>query len=699
MVLLKQLKRKPFCNDLHFFLIAVALFLLSLRYPLFILFLAIFLLFIVKKTKYIFPILIAFLIIFISLAVKNIIKNNSKRKSYYGVVEQISDSYYIIRDGLIRIKIYEKNHSYIPSDYIYVELSIYDDEKSYDNDFDSSTYLLANDIYYQGKAISSHYIKKSFSLGYIKHTILTNLEKNLSNETYSYVSSLVFNDKLLDDNIKNCFSLLGLSHILAISGLHIMLLYKLISIILLKLFHYYRSTIPIVIISIYVLIIGCPSSSVRALLFLILMSLNNYGTTKYTKLDILSISFIFMIVLNPYNIYSYGFILSFIVSFILIINNELFIDNSVFSSIKRYMIIFLAILPITVNITNEISIISILISPLLSNLVSYLLIPISYILTIFPFLDCILKYIFIMITIVVNTLSSFAITIRAESFNIYFMLVYYALFAYLIIGIIKKSYVRPIVYISLFLVIFLNFKYLNPITKVVFIDAGQGDSTLICNANNKGNILIDAYSSYNYLKSEGIDRIDYLILTHSDFDHLGDYEKIIDDLNVKLVLYPIYDKGFDNIKFKTKALGIKENYNFSIGSINAISLGPINAYEDSNSNSLVFKITIFDTSFLFTGDMTIKEEKDLIAKYDKKLDSDILKVGHHGSNTSSSKELLEHVSPKYSIISVGKYNYYGLPNPDIVSRLSNISMVYQTKNCGNITFYINRNKVIVSTYR
>lgn len=698
-MLLKQLRKKPFCNDLHYFLLALVLSFLAFDYPLFILLLIIYLVFIIKKTKYIFPIFILIMIVLLSMGIKNFIKINNKKTSYYGVVEEVSEKYYIIRDGLVRIKVYEKNHSYIPSDYVYVEIKIYDDEKSYENDFDSNNYLLANDIYYQGRANKSEYIKKSFSIGYIKYSILSYLENNLSKDSYSYVSSLVLNNNLLNDDIKDSFSVLGLSHILAISGLHIMILYKIIAFILLKLFHYYRNTIPIVIVSIYVIVIGCPLSSLRALLFLIINTFNNHSEVKYTKLDILSISFIFMIIINPYVIYSYGFILSFLVSFTMIVNNELFTGNSLMKSIKSYIIIFLSVLPIIVNMTNKISIISVLISPLFSNIISYLLIPTGYLLSLFPVLDIILKYIFIITNTIVEALSSLAITINAQSFNIYFMLVYYLLFAYLIIGIMKKKYARPILYISLFLTIFLNYKYLNPLTKVVFIDVGQGDSALICNSNNRGNILIDAYSSYNYLKSEGIDKIDYLILTHSDDDHLGDYEKIIDEFNVKLVLYPIFDEGFKDIIFKTNSLGIKENYEFSIGNISAIALGPINPYNDSNSNSLVFKIKIYDTSFLFTGDMTIKEEKDLINKYKNILDSDILKVGHHGSNTSSSLEFLDYVTPNYSIVSVGKYNYYGLPNSDIITRLKNISQVYQTKDSGNITFYLYRNKVIVSTYR
>ena len=698
-MLLQQLRKKPFCNDVHYFLIALVLLLVSFIYPYLIIGLIIYLIFVGIKTKYLKPIFLLIFVVLIISGIINVLKQNNKKNSYYGVVESISSDYYIISDGLIRIKAYDKKHTYIPSDYVYIEIDIYDDNKSYDSDMDSSLYLLSNNIYYQGRVKNSKYIKKSFSIGYIRYCILDYLEAKLSTESFKYVSSLIFNNNLLDDNIKDSYSVLGISHILAISGLHILILFKLLSYILLKLFKYYKSLIPITIISLYVIIIGCPLSALRALLFLILSSLNNYGNIKYTKLDILSITFIIMILLNPFSAYSYGFILSFLVSFILIVNKELFNDKGLKKAIKDYIIIFLGILPIIVNISNKISVLSIIFSPILSSIVSFILIPLSYLLCIAPQLDIIFKCIFIFINFLVEEMSLVSIIIHSQSFNIFMIIIYYFLFGYLIIGLLKKSYIRPIGYLSLFLFLFLNLKYLNPLTRVVFIDVGQGDSALICDKHNNANILIDAYSSYNYLKSEGIDRLDYLILTHSDNDHLGDYEKIINDFNVKVVLYPMFDDGFKDISFKARSIGIKNGYSFKIGNINGLCIGPIEKYDDSNSNSLVFKINIYNTSFLFTGDMTKKEEQDLIGLYSNVLDSDILKVGHHGSNTSTSEDFLYLVSPIYSVISVGKYNYYGLPHDEIVNRLKGVGNVYQTKDCGNISFYVLENKVMVSTYR
>ena len=111
------------------------------------------------------------------------------------------------------------------------------------------------------------------------------------------------------------------------------------------------------------------------------------------------------------------------------------------------------------------------------------------------------------------------------------------------------------------------------------------------------------------------------------------------------------------------------------------------------------KININNTSFLFTGDMTEREENDCINKYKNELASNILKVAHHGSNTSSSLEFINLVKPDISIISVGEYNDYGLPNKEIVDRLNRYSNVYMTKNSGNINIRISKDKYNISTYR
>ncbi len=702
MKLLQLLKKKPFCNDLHFFLIGVVLLLIGLKYYPLLILLFIYLAFVFKKTKLIIYILLLLTIIIANISILRIIRETNKKEEYRGyIVDIIDDNNYIFRSGLIKLRINDYNHNLSPGDVLDIKIEIINNEKNYDADFDYNNYLYSNNISYYGKIKEKKYIKKGFSIYSLKYNYKNYLKNILSDNSYQYVSTLVFGDNIFEDNIKDGYSILGLSHILAISGMHILLLFKIISFILLKLFHYYRDTIPILIISFFILLIGAPASCIRALLFLIIGALNKKGNIFYTKLDILSISFIIMILFNPYSFYSVGFILTYLISFILIFASDILEEKNKYKRIyKNYLLIYFISLPFVIDISGAISILSILLSPFLT-LGLIIIIPISYILAIFPILDYIFKYLFDFINIYINNLSALIPLLHIKSMNIYLKLIYYLLYGYLIYRLVSKKPIgRNIIFISMYLFLFISIKYINPIASVTYIGVGQGDSALIRLPYNQGVVLVDAYNSYNYLKSEGIDRIDYLVLTHSDADHIGDYEKILKHINVKNIIYPIYDDKFNELlnEYNNK---IAINYNKSIKLKSTIMeiMGPINKYEDSNSNSIVFKINICNNVFLFTGDMTNKEEIDLINKYGNKLDSDILKVGHHGSNTSSCDSFIKYVSPNYSIISVGKNNKYNLPSEDVVNKLNKISKLYMTSNNGNITFYMLNNKMWIKTYK
>lgn len=697
MRLLKKLRDKPFCNNFHFILFAVILLFLSISYSFFYIFLILYLIFIYKKIKMIIPIIICLILLIARIFIFEI-NTLSNKDEYICKIVDVNDDGYIIKTDNIKVKIYDKNLKYKPGDYISCNIIIQDvSNKSYDTDFNYKLYLKSNGIKYIGYIKNDEFIKKGASLNIIKYNISNYLKNSLSSISYDYVNAIVLSVNNLDSCLKDGYSILGLSHILAISGFHIMLLFKLLEIVIFKLFRSYKKSIPIIVITIYVAIIGFPKSCLRALLFLILKEVNNYGKIKYTSLDILSISFIFMEFLNPYNIYNQGFILSYLVSFILIFLNEIVkVKNKIINTFLSYSIIYFITLPIVISFSHSISIFALLFSPVLTIIVTYTIIPISYILVVVPKLDIVLKYVFIFINEYIIGLSNNAILINIGSFNIFKYIIYYALFVLALIAIIKNK--NKIKYISLFIIyilILINVKLITPYHKITFIDVGQGDSALIELAFNKGNVLIDAFNSLDYLKAEGINKIDYLILTHSDNDHIRDAEEIIEYYNIKNVLYPLYDDGFKDYN----GIGVTYKNDFYINGIKFDVIAPIKEYIDANSNSIVIRFVLNNYSFLFTGDMTIDEENDLIERYNKNLKSDVLKVAHHGSNTSSSDSFLKLVKPKYSIVSVAKNNSYNLPNGDVINRLNMISTVYQTKDNGNISIYIYKNKMYVLPYR
>ncbi len=700
MTLLRKLRSKPFCNELHFIIIAVILFYISLRNPYFFILLGIYLIFLFLKTDYFYYSILVIILLGGLMSLRFGLDKLLASDSYIGtIIEVKNERSYVIRSGIQRIIVYDKNQ-YEVGNVVSIKGKINEiSPKGYPSDFDYELYLRSKGISYSFYANSSSYIKEGFTIARLKASYIKYLKKYLRPTSLSYVESMVFGDNLLDEEIKDGYSVLGISHILAISGMHIMLLYGIIRFLLLNIFHYYREAIPISIISLYVILIGAPASSVRALLFLIIRKLNSNSSIRYSKLDILSIAMLIMLLFNPYQAYYIGFILSYLVSFILIYTNELVkVKNKLIGMLISYSLIYLITLPFVLNMSNIISIFSLILSPILTLLVSHILLPISYILALIPFWDFVFGYIYLFTNVYVVNLASMLPVIHMPYMNPLMILGYYLIFTLIIISLYKErgrllSYFLMILYL---LAIKLLVVYI-PISTVTFLDCGQGDCTVIKNGSSV--VVVDAFNSFDYLKDLGIARIDYLVLTHSDDDHLGDYEEVLDYFEVKLVLYPVYDYKLERLVKPYKSLAIKAGYNMKIKNLSFSFISPLKNYNNSNMNSLAIRLNIYNTSFLLCADITSEVEHDLVLKYHNYLRVDILKAGHHGSITSSSPEFLEVVKPSYSIISAGLNNKYHHPDPSVLARLKRVSRVYNTINDGSIRVTITKNRYMISSYR
>lgn len=701
MRLLKQLKNAPFCNNIHHFLFVLILFLLIHKSIAFIPLLFIYFVYLFLKTKLLIPILIMIALFILRLSIFYIMVNEAipNRMNVY-VIDVDTDSYTAYYKG-IKLKLYEKNHQNIPGDIIDIEYKeSYIKDKSYEEEFDYKEYLYSKGIIHQGISKTKNNLKNTFSINILKYKYLTYLKENLNQDSYDYVASVVFGLNQLEDNLKESYSILGISHILAISGLHILFLYSIISFILLKVFHYYGNKIQLIIIFLYCIFIGFIPSAFRAFFFLFLGKVNKHNKIKYTRLDILSITCIFFLLINPYLIYQTGFILTFLVSFVLLFTSRDEFKNKLIEKYKMYIIIYFSTFPFVISITNRISLLSFILGPIFSIFIAYILLPVSYIVSVLPVTDFIFKYVFIILNQYIDGISQYGLSIPIKSFSLFLMVLYYGIFLLFVYSILKKRkiFIHFFIFVS-YLLIFIHIDYANPYYKITFIDCGQGDACLIELPNNKGKILIDAYNSYSYLKSMGIDSIDYFIITHSDNDHIGDYKEILSHFHVSNIYFPIFDDKCKTLLKDYSYKAIKKGYSIHFDNIELECLGPIHDLGSVNSNSLVLKMNLFGYSYLFGGDMEYIEEVDLIKEYGSYLKSDILKVSHHGSDTSSSKEILAHIRPSISVISVGYNNKYNFPSFDVVSRLKDYGDLYITYMCGNITIYQRENQFFIKTFK
>ena len=202
-----------------------------------------------------------------------------------------------------------------------------------------------------------------------------------------------------------------------------------------------------------------------------------------------------------------------------------------------------------------------------------------------------------------------------------------------------------------------------------------------------------------YLKANGIRKIDNLILTHGDFDHMGEAINLVNNIKVEKVIFncgEFNELEQDLIKVLEKK-NIKYYSCIKELSIDKYKLKFLNTkdYDNENDNSSVIYFNYNNYKFLFMGDAGIDKEKDILEKYNLK-DIDFLKVGHHGSNTSSSEEFINSINPKYSLISVGKNNRYGHPKESVLDTLKN-SKIYRTDLDGSIEIKLNKNGYKIRT--
>ena len=547
----------------------------------------------------------------------------------------------------------------------------------------------------------------------LKNSIINIINKS-PNKDYLH-TFLLGNNKYIDKEVMESYRINGISHLFSISGMHISLL----SMIILKLLKNYKfkKEVVILFLLIYMTLTDFLPSILRSGIFFILIYLNKKFNLNISMFKLMIILLFICVLIDPYIVYKIGFQYSYTISFYLITFNQL-INKSKNKLYKLFIVSFISFIvsvPIAINNFSQINVLSIFLNIFFVPIVSSIIFPLSLITFLFPFFNnlfAILINIFELLSITFSKIDNFIFIM--SKISTLFIIIYYIIISITLYFLSKNKY-KYIVSLMFIFVIHYNITIFNKGLEITYIDVGQGDSIFIKFPNDKSNILIDTggkvtygnlknnYSVgkniVDYLKSMGIRKLDYLIITHGDFDHMGDSLYLIDKFKVENVIFNCGEfnalekeliKVLDEKKIKyyscIKELNIDNNKLYFLQT---------KKYDNENDNSNVIYTEFNGYKFMFMGDAGVEKEKDILDKYNL-ANIDVLKVGHHGSKTSSSKEYIDEIKPKYAIISVGKNNRYGHPNKEVLNNLDN-SKIYRTDQDGSIMFKIKNNKLKIET--
>lgn len=581
-----------------------------------------------------------------------------------------------------------------------------------------------------------------------KRNVLTFLQKIRQNgiqyiyahfpqNTAPFAAALIFGDRnLIEPALMTAYQRLGIVHLIALSGLNVAMLIGILFYTGLRL-HVTREKMVYVLMAflpIYIILTGGAPSVIRAcVMMLFALVLTKFSRKKLMPVDILSIVFVGYVFIAPHIIYNVGFQLSFVVTYALILSAsmlEKYTLSPVAFLIATSIISQIASMPILLYHFFEFSIVSFIVNLVYVPLFSVVITPVLMImyflhLIIGDMLNPLLHFFDFNLRLVHQLtlfLSKFPFNtlVLGRPSNLVLILycvgIPYFFFRWESARTIKQTVLAFIIPISLLAIQLLTIK-LDVTGEVTIIDVGQGDSILIQLPMNKGTYLIDTGGTLEfpteewmeradpfevgkdvvvpYLKSKGITNLDKLILTHGDMDHVGGAKAVLQTLKVKEVVLPKVEVSSEleteimNLCDEKKIpvhFGMKGDVWTDAGYRFAV-LSPSNmTHLDKNDQSIVIYADFGGLRWLFTGDLEEEGERKLLAS-SPNLKVDVLKVGHHGSKTSTMESLLEQLEPKIALISAGENNRFGHPHGDVLTRLEERSIrIYRTDENGAITF-------------
>lgn len=569
------------------------------------------------------------------------------------------------------------------------------------------------------------------------------LDLYLAHDTSTIMKSILLgNYRYLEEEKVEQFRNLGLAHIIAVSGLHI----GIVTSLLIYFFAYMRIKrrlnliSSIIIIWAYAYIIGSPVSVIRANIMYTILLLSQLFRRPYDSLNSLFFALLLMVIINPFWLFHVGFQLSFITTFFVVYYTPrisrifYFPRKGLFKGLSSIFAAQLGILPLLAYYFNRIPTVGLVANLLLVPIfniclvLTILLVPLSFVSSyLASSMGLIINGLLNVQTLGMNILSYFPVLyIKVRTPSILEIILYYIII-FMVFDIIGYRNIKERAF-KLFLIFFVAFllttqlmSALDNSLTIEFIDVGQGDSILI--RGKEGNYLIDTggdiFGQFHvgenillpYLEKQGIFKLKGVFISHFDMDHCGSLPYLMDNIDIENLYIGYVDEGNELYRLiKDKATEkripiyiLKKGEFLKLASnTHALVVGPDKGLLDvpkreGNDLSLVLLIKHLDKKILFTGDIEREGERNVVESL--KTTVDLLKVPHHGSNTSSSVEFLEKLKPKAAVISVGRNNMFGHPHGEVIKRYeeNNINL-YRTDKLGLIRAHLDREDFVINGF-
>lgn len=620
--------------------------------------------------------------------------------------------------------------------------------------FDYSFYLRTKGIY-STITVSPETIKVEGkeSLGLVwdfifkvRRNVVKVVDENLSKDHSALLKGILFGEKELDSSIRNTFVDSGIAHILAVSGLHVGFLVGFILYFtsLFKASDIIKITLISISLAFYILITGASPSVIRASMMVWIYLFSKILGKKYDGISALSLAGFIILIINPLLLFTASFQLSFLAALSIILFYPVLVEyfmkvKYLPLSIGKLMAVTIAAqigtLPVALYHFHQVSLISVVSNLLIIPLLGILLVTCLMAIIFYFIFDFIGSYLFFLAGFlfkwmigVANIFSSLNFSsISLPVFTIGGVILYVLLC--LLMGRyipMKAKKIRYSVWILIFsLTVFSLVQYLWPSPLLVtYLDVNQGDSILIETPKHK-TILIDGggyrgnqadrKTSEEVLLpafySKRITALDLVILSHPHDDHMKGLEELMGEIPIhNLGLYEIENKEMKSFLKKARlndipilhlsdknTIEIEEDIKIEVLSPKKGMLIS-NQQKDVNNASVVLRMDYDQRSFLFTGDIEREMENQLLQD-GKNIKVDVLKVAHHGSQSSSQESFLKKTLPKISVISLGENNAFGHPDPRTIEQLDKISShIYRTDERGAVEISTNGSWLKVKSY-